>query len=104
MRQWRLHAGTFAKTMEFCRTAHELGCRSIKVRTLLTHENIRRLDDLYDQLRRYAGQEVMLGLILPYTDSVLEKVRGRSLTINQNVIEDEHAIGKPEADEILASL
>jgi MoaA/NifB/PqqE/SkfB family radical SAM enzyme len=104
LHDWHRGAGTFAKTMQFCRTAHELGCRSIKVRTLLTRENIRRLDELYDQLRYYAGDEVMLGLILPYTDAILEKVRGRSLTINQKVIEDAQAIEKPEAEEILARL
>jgi len=104
LHDWHRGAGTFARTMEFCRVAHELGARSIKVRALLTKENIFRLDELYDELRRHAGDEVGLGLILPYTNSVIDKVRGRSMMISQNAIEDDRAIEKPEADEILARL
>ena len=100
---WHRGAGTFAQTMEFCRTARELGCRSIKIRTLLTRDNIGRLDELHDELRRHAGDGVGLGLILPYNDALLDKVRAKSPTISQKPIDDGRMLAQAEAEEILAA-
>jgi MoaA/NifB/PqqE/SkfB family radical SAM enzyme len=99
--EWHRGANTYDKTLDFCREALERGCRSLWVRLLLTRDNIYRLDEFHDDLRRRAGPRARLSLIVPFTNHTLRTVRGLSQAIAQQDVEDDRAVGEEEARAVL---
>jgi MoaA/NifB/PqqE/SkfB family radical SAM enzyme len=95
--EWHRGKNTYDRTLDFCREAVELGCRSLSVRTLLTRDNIGCLDELAEDLRTRVGPKVELRLSVPYTNRVLQGVRSTALAINQQDIEDQTALTRAEA-------
>jgi MoaA/NifB/PqqE/SkfB family radical SAM enzyme len=99
--EWHRGADTYDRTLDFCREALDRGCRSLWVRMLLTRDNIHRLDEFHDDLKRRAGPRAGLSLIIPFTNRTLRTVRGLSQAITQQDVQDDRAIGEEEARAIL---
>ena len=99
--EWHRGADTYDRTLDFCREALERGCRSLWVRMLLTRDNIHRLDEFHDDLKRRAGPRIGLSLMIPFTNRTLRTVRELSQAIAQQDVEDDRAIGEEEARAIL---
>lgn len=100
--EWHRGKNTFDRTLDFCREAMDLGCRSVRVRMLLTRANIQHLDEFQAELIERIGPKVKLAVGVPYANRVLRGVRRRAQAINQIDIEDEAAITRDEALQILA--
>src|SRR5262249_41007943 len=99
--EWHRGANTYDRTLDFCREALEGGCRSLWARTLLTRDNIRRLDEFHDELKRRIGPRVELSLIAPFTNRTLRTARQLSQSVVQQDIEDDRAVGEEEARAVL---
>jgi sulfatase maturation enzyme AslB (radical SAM superfamily) len=99
--EWHRGKNTYDRTLDFCREAFDLGCRSVLVRMLLTRGSIQYLDEFKAELVERIGPRVKLAIGVPYTNRELRGVRRRAQAINQLDIEDETAISRPEALQIL---
>lgn len=95
--EWHRGKNTYDRTLDFCREALELGCRSLSVRMLLTRDNIEYLGEFHAELLERIGPRVELWPSVPYTNRALLGVRTTALAINQHDIEDATAITRAEA-------
>jgi sulfatase maturation enzyme AslB (radical SAM superfamily) len=99
--EWHRGKNTYDRTVEFCREAFDRGARSVLVRMLLTKDNIHYLDEFNDELIEKIGPRVRLAIGAPYTNRELKGVR-RARAIHQGEIDDNKAISREAAMEILA--
>ena len=99
--EWHRGPNTYDRTLDFCREAVELGCRSLTVRTLLTRRNIDSIDAFHDELVRRIGPGVGLLLGVPYTNKPLRALRTIAPSIVQHDIEDDAALEEAECRRIL---
>lgn len=99
---WHRGAGSYERSIAFCRKAVDLGCRSLHVRCLLTRGNIDRLDEFADDLKNRIGPDVTLSLFTIFTNQFLRAARPGSPVINPKDIDDSPAISTAEARPILA--
>jgi sulfatase maturation enzyme AslB (radical SAM superfamily) len=99
--EWHRGKNTYDRTIGFCREAFDRGARSVLVRMLLTKDNIWDLDEFQAELKEKIGPKVGLGLTVPYTNRELKGVRRRAQAIHQAEIEDNRALSRDEALEIL---
>jgi sulfatase maturation enzyme AslB (radical SAM superfamily) len=99
--EWHRGKNTYDRTLNVCREAVDLGCRSLQVRAILTRANIEYLDEFYDDLKTRLGPSVELALFTPYTNRDLEPMRASALSIVQHEIDDSLAISADEARAIL---
>jgi MoaA/NifB/PqqE/SkfB family radical SAM enzyme len=95
--EWHRGPKTYDRTVDFCREAVDLGCRSMSIRCLLTRDNIHRLDEFETELRARIGESITFFYHAPYTSQVLREVRDFAPGINQVDIEDNRAVGEAEA-------
>ncbi len=100
--EWHRGKHTYDRTVAFCREAFDRGARSVLVRMLLTKDNIWYLDEFNDELLEKVGPQVRLAIGAPYTNRELKGVR-RARAIHQGEIDDNKAISREAAMEILAS-
>jgi sulfatase maturation enzyme AslB (radical SAM superfamily) len=94
--EWQRGKNTYDRTLDFCREAVDLGCRSMVVRMLLTKDNIHTIDEFYAEIRQRIGPQVQLRFIVPFNNQALSGTRKHALAINPDEIEDTAAIS--EAD------
>jgi sulfatase maturation enzyme AslB (radical SAM superfamily) len=99
--EWHRGPSTYDRTIDFCREAVELGCRSLTVRTLLTRRNIDSIDAFHDELVRRIGPGVGLLLSVPYTNKPLRALRAFAPSIAQHDIDDASALSEAECRRIL---
>jgi len=100
--EWHRGKKTYDPTIAFCREAFDRGARSVMVRTLLTRRNIWDLDEFYAELKERIGPKVELAVGVIYTNEVLRPVRRRANAIAQVDIDDNIAISREDALQILA--
>jgi hypothetical protein len=102
--EWHRGENTYDKTLDFCREAVDLGCRSMTIRALLTRDNIGDLVAFEEELKARIGPSVILLVSIPYTNSTLRLVRIGAPGINPNDIDDHSALSESEARELLDQL
>ena len=101
--EWHRGEGNYDRALDFCREALARGCRSLWVRMLLTRDNIHRIDEFHDDLKRRAGPRAGLSLMIPFTNRTLRTARQLSQALAQKDVEDDRAMGEEEARLILES-
>lgn len=101
--EWHRGKHTYDRTVGFCREALDSGARSVLVRMLLTLDNIHYLDEFNAELLEKIGPRVRLTIGAPYTNRELKGVRRKALAIHQGLIDDNRAIARQAALEILAT-
>jgi sulfatase maturation enzyme AslB (radical SAM superfamily) len=100
--EWHRGKKTYDTTIGFCREALDRGARSLLVRMLLTRNNIHYLDEFHAELLERIGPKVELAIGVIYTNDVLRPVRRRASAIAQVDIDDNIAISREDALQILA--
>jgi sulfatase maturation enzyme AslB (radical SAM superfamily) len=101
--EWHRGRNTYDRTIGFCREAFDRGARSVVVRMLLTKDNIYNLDEFNAELLEKIGPQVRLLIGAPYTNRELRGVRRKAQAIHQGLIDDNRAIARQDALEILAT-
>src|SRR5262249_31788039 len=100
---WHRGAGTYDRTVAFCREAIDRGCKSLEVRCLLTRDNIRHLDEFHqDLVDRLGTNNFTHEFTCPYTNGHLHSVREVAPAINRHDIEDDRTMTAADARQILA--
>jgi MoaA/NifB/PqqE/SkfB family radical SAM enzyme len=100
--EWHRGKQTYDRTIGFCREALDRGARGVLVRTLLTRGNIQYLDEFMAELVERVGPKAQLAISTIFTNEVLRPVRRQAQAIVQLDIEEDEAISRDEALQILA--
>jgi len=100
--EWHRGKKTYDKTIGFCREALDRGARGVMVRMLLTRRNIHCLDEFKAELVERIGPKVQLAIGTIYTNEVLRRVRRKAEAIVKIDIDEDEAISRDEALQILA--
>jgi MoaA/NifB/PqqE/SkfB family radical SAM enzyme len=98
--EWHRGPKTFDRTIAFCNEALDRGCRSLKIRCLLTRDNIERLEEFHKVLTDRLSARFMLELNPPYANNVLRGVREQARAVAQTDIDDSRVITREEAHAI----
>jgi len=99
--EWHRGKNTYDRTLDVCREAVDLGCRSLQVRCLLTQDNIDYLDEFRDDLSNRISPRVTLALATVYGNRELAPMRQGAPSIVQHDIDDSRIISTADAQEIL---
>jgi sulfatase maturation enzyme AslB (radical SAM superfamily) len=99
--EWHRGPKTYDRTLDFCRKAVDLGCRSMEIRCLLTRDNIQYLDELHADLLERIGPNVRLSPGTLFTNRHLLESKNVSPLISRNDIDDSLAINEDDARQIL---
>jgi MoaA/NifB/PqqE/SkfB family radical SAM enzyme len=98
--EWQRGKHTYDRTLDFCREAVDLGCRSMSIRMLLTKNNIQFIDEFDAELKSRIGPQIELRFIVPFNNQSVSGTRARSSAINPQEFEDTISITEAEVTRI----
>ncbi len=96
--------GTYEKSIRFCQELVSRGCETLEIRCLISKGNIETLTEFDDDIKTRISPQISPSLFTMFTEKDLASARSESPLINQNSINDEHALSVSEAKEKLESL
>lgn len=95
--EWHRGKGNYDRSIQFCRKAVEMGCRSLEVRCLLTRGNIDHLDEFFADIKARIGQDTSISLFTIFNNRNISEARELSPLINPKEIDDSHGLSDDEA-------
>ncbi len=95
---WNRGNGTYRKSLEFCKTAKKLGCKSIQVNSLLMKRNLGTMVQFNEEIKKELGQDLTVMFLVPLTNHLIRKMSSSATTPR---IDNSNALTYQELKEFL---